>query len=186
MTFEEAWRTICVSHMPDGEETAQFLVDRCLMRPRFLINLVNHCKSNAVNSGHKKIEHVDIEKGLAAYSTDLICDIGLEIRDVLPDAEDVLYRFLGSSSGIRAVDLLAELELKHGRYTAQKIVEILIWYGVIGVVRRHGEAAYIHTVNYDVKRLHAMLGAQPELERRFHINPAFWAGLEIIPQSAII
>ena len=92
ITFEEAWRTICVSHMPDGEETAQFLINRCLMRPRFLINLVNHCKSNAVNSGHKKIEHADIEKGLAAYSTDLIYDIGFEIRDVLPDAEDVLYQ----------------------------------------------------------------------------------------------
>lgn len=105
MTFEDAWRTICVSHMPDGEETAQFLIDRCLMRPRFLINLVNHCKSNAVNSGHRKIEHVDIEKGLAAYSTDLIYDIGFEIRDVLPDAEDVLYQFLGSPSEVRAADL---------------------------------------------------------------------------------
>ena len=48
--------------MPDGEETAQFLIDRCLMRPRFLINLVNHCKSNAVNSGRSKIDHIDIEK----------------------------------------------------------------------------------------------------------------------------
>ncbi len=119
-TFEEAWRTICVSHMPDGEETAQFLIDRSLMRPRFLINLVNHCKSNAVNSGHMKIEHVDIEKGLAAYSTDLIYDIGFEIRDVLPEAEDVLYQFLGSQSEVRAADLLVILELKHGAEIAQK------------------------------------------------------------------
>jgi hypothetical protein len=186
MTFEEAWRIICVSHMPDGEETAQFLIDRSLMRPRFLINLVNHCKSNAVNSGHRKIEHVDIEKGLAAYSTDLIYDIGFEIRDVLPAAEDVLYQFLGSTSEVRSTDLLLMIELNHPAGTAQRVIDILIWYGVLGVVRSSGEAAYIHTVNYDVKRLRAMLEAQHESERRFHINPAFWAGLEVIPQPKLV
>jgi hypothetical protein len=186
MTFEEAWRSICVSHMPDGEETSQFLIDRSLMRPRFLINLVNHCKSNAVNSGHKKIEHIDVEKGLAAYSTDLIYDIGFEIRDVLPDAEDVLYEFLGSSSEVRASDLLVMLELKHGAEIAQKIMEILIWYGVLGIVRSSGDAAYIHTVNYDAKRLRAMLETQHESERRFHINPAFWSGLEVSPQPTLV
>jgi len=186
MVFDEAWRTICVSHMPDGEETAQFLIERSLMRPRFLINLVNHCKSNAVNSGHKKIEVVDIEKGLSAYSTDLIYDIGFEIRDVLPDAEDVLYQFLGSPSEVRVANLLASLESKHDTAIAKRVVEILIWYGVLGVVRPGGEAAYIHTVNYDVKRLQAMLAVQNEPERRFHINPAFWAGLEIIPQPTLV
>jgi hypothetical protein len=186
MTFEEAWRIVCVSHMPDGEETAQFLIDRSLMRPRFLINLVNHCKSNAVNSGHIKIEQMDIEKGLAAYSTDLITDLSLEIRDVLPDAADVLYQFLGSQSEVRSTDLLLMLELKHGAETAQRIVDILIWYGVLGVVRPAGEAAFIHTVNYDVKRLHAMLEAQHNSERRFHINPAFWAGLEIVHQPTLV
>jgi hypothetical protein len=172
--------------MPDGEETAQYLIDRCLMRPRFLINLVNHCKSNAVNSGHTKIEHTDIEKGVAAYSTDLIYDIGFEIRDVLPDAEDVLYHLLGSPSEVRATDLHLMFELRHGAETARKIVDILIWYGVLGVVRPGGEAAYIYTVNYDVKRLYAMLDSQHSSERRFQINPAFWAGLEIIPQRTLV
>ena len=32
-TFEELWRTICVSHVA-GEESSQYLIDRCLMRPR--------------------------------------------------------------------------------------------------------------------------------------------------------
>src|SRR6202790_1156585 len=42
-TFEELWRTICVSHVA-GEESSQYLIDRCLMRPRGLIDLVNHCR----------------------------------------------------------------------------------------------------------------------------------------------
>lgn len=186
MTFEDGWRMICVSHMPDGEETSQFMIDRSLMRPRFFINLFNHCKSNAVNSAHKRIEHIDIEKGLSAYSTDLIYDIGFEIRDVLPDAEDVLYEFLGRSSEIRASDLLMALEQKHDAGTTQKIVDILIWYGVLGVVRASGEVAYIHTVNYDDKRLRAMLEGLNVSERRYHINPAFWAGLEINPQPTLV
>ncbi len=52
---------------------------------------------------------------------------------------------------------------------------------MLGVVRPGGDAAYIHTVNYDVKRLQAMLETQHEPERRFHINPAFWLGLNSSP-----
>lgn len=100
--------------------------------------------------------------------------------------ELVLYHFLASPSEVRATDLLVVLELKHGADTARRIVEILIWYGVLGVIRPGGEAAYIHSVNYDVKRLHAMLESQHEPERRFHINPAFWTGLEIVPQPSLV
>ncbi len=34
-----------------------------------------------MNLGHSRIEESDIEKGLGAYSDDLVRDIGLEIRD---------------------------------------------------------------------------------------------------------
>ena len=42
--FEEVWPRICVSHYR-GEETSQFLIERSLMRPRFLLNLIGQCKS---------------------------------------------------------------------------------------------------------------------------------------------
>jgi hypothetical protein len=186
IAFDEAWRVVCVSHTLSGEESAQYLIDRSLMRPRFLLNLINHCKSNAVNFGHSRIEQGDIEKGLAAYSTDLIYDIGYEIRDVLPDAEDILYHFLGSPSEIRATDLVAALQGKHGPELTEKTIEILIWYGVLGVVRSGGEIAYIYSVNYDVKRLYVMRDRMVEQERRYHINPAFWVGLEVMPQPMLV
>jgi hypothetical protein len=63
-----------------GEESSQFLIDRCLMRPRFLINLFGYCRGYAVNLGHQKIEPEDIDKGLKAHSDDLVRDIGQEIR----------------------------------------------------------------------------------------------------------
>lgn len=186
LSFDEAWRAICVSHTANGEESSQYLIDRSLMRPRFLLNLVNHCKANAVNFGHSKIEQGDIEKGVAAYSTDLIYDIGYEIRDVLPGAEDILYHFHGGPSELRANDLFKELDRKHGADLAKQVIEVLIWYGVLGVVRRDGDVAYIHSVSYDVKRLYATRDRIVEQERRYHINPAFWVGLEITPQPMLV
>jgi hypothetical protein len=60
--FDDLWQRICVSHVA-GEESSQFLIDRCLMRPRALIDLANHFRGFAVNLGHTKMEVSDIEKG---------------------------------------------------------------------------------------------------------------------------
>ena len=91
--FDDMWRRIFVSHI-DGEESSQFLIERCLMRPRALIDLANHCRGFAVNLEHSKIQEGDIRKGLQAFSSDLVVEIGYEIRDVLPEAENVLYIFI--------------------------------------------------------------------------------------------
>jgi hypothetical protein len=71
----------------DGEESSQYLIERSMMRPRFLLNLLSHCRGYAINLGHDKIQPDDIRRGLDAFSTDLIYDIDLEIRDVLPDLD---------------------------------------------------------------------------------------------------
>ena len=72
----------------DGEESSEYLIERSMMRPRFLLNLLSHCRGYAINLGHDKIQADDIRRGLDAFSTDLIYDIDLEIRDVLPFAEE--------------------------------------------------------------------------------------------------
>ena len=41
--FLNVWRDICVSYY-QGEESSQYLLDRCLMRPRYLLNLINYCQ----------------------------------------------------------------------------------------------------------------------------------------------
>ena len=79
--FVEAWLKIIVSHYK-GEESSQYFIERSLMRPRFLLNLINHCKSFAINLNHEIISESDIEKGLSAYASDLLRDIGYELRDM--------------------------------------------------------------------------------------------------------
>jgi hypothetical protein len=40
------------------------MIDRCLMRPRGLIDIVKYCRSYAVNLGHTQIQVEDIRKGV--------------------------------------------------------------------------------------------------------------------------
>ena len=107
------------------------------MRPRFLLDLIGHCKSFAVNVGHQRLEVEDIEKGLKVFSSDLVMDIGFEISDVLgfsaERAGQVLMRFVGVDQiltekeigDIISRDVEAE---HHGRLT-----KILLWHGVLGL-----------------------------------------------------
>ena len=178
LTASEAWLTICTSHIK-GEESSQYLIDRCLMRPRCLIDIINYCKSFAVNLRHQRIEAEDIEKGLNAYSTDLVFEVGLEIRDVLPEAEDLLYDFIESPHEIPEEHLAQIL----GRYTRQQqeaLLENLLWYGFLGVVRLTGEVDYIYTVNYDMKMLNAIITKLRDTGLVYCINPAFWSGLQVV------
>jgi hypothetical protein len=178
-SFEEMWRRICVSHI-DGEETSQYLIDRSLMRPRCLLDLINHCRSCAVNLGHSKIEVEDIRKGITLYSTDLIFEIDLEIRDVFPQCEDILYALIDTPARL-SHDSLKQCLNPFGLTGDQeeKLLEILLWYGVIGIVLPAGEVQYIYSVNYDMRFLKGKRMKLATEGIAYEINPAFWPGLGI-------
>ena len=65
--FSTVWTSICVP-IVDGEDSSQYLIDRSLMRPRSLLDLIGHCKGYALNLGHSRIEKDDITKGCSAFS----------------------------------------------------------------------------------------------------------------------
>ena len=177
-SFERAWLAVCVSHV-DGEESSQYLIDRCLMRPRCLIDILKYCRGCAVNLGHSQIAVEDIRKGLYTYSCDLALDLGLEIRDVLPEADKLIYKFLEQPSHLRADQIDALLagfspELREG------FVESLLWYGFLGLRRADGETDYIYDVNYDMNILRALIAkSADDGSPVYSINPAFWSGLRI-------
>jgi hypothetical protein len=177
--FEDLWRTICVSHI-NGEETSQYLIDRCLMRPRALIDLVNHCRGFAVNLSHSRIEIEDVTKGVKAFSSDLVVDIGYEIRDVLPEAENVLYAFIDEPQTMPANELNALL-VRGGLDNAKipDIILILLWYGVLGVRQMDGAVTYIYNVNYEMPILKGIIRKLQEQGLVYVVNPAFVPGLQI-------
>jgi hypothetical protein len=177
--FEELWPRICASHVA-GEESSQYLIDRCLMRPRALIDLANYCLGFAINLGHPKIQISDIEKGIAAFSADLVRDIGYEISDVLPEAENVLYAFIGESQTLSATTLKSLLE--QSGMPASKIddiVRVLLWYGVLGVKRSDGSVTSIYDVNYEMPILTGIVRKLESQGVSYQINHAFAPGLQL-------
>ncbi|MCQ8130344.1 nucleoside 2-deoxyribosyltransferase [Methylomonas rivi] len=175
-TFEALWPKICTSHYK-GEESSQYLIDRSLMRPRFLLNLVSQCKSFAINLNHEKILGDDIKKGLKAYSTDLLADIGYEISDVDNRTQDVLYAFIGSNATIKQSEICAVLkEFGIEDVLLEKIFELLLWYGFIGLVVDE-EVKYIYNFNYSMKLMSGIVKKKGNMD--YLINPAFWPALMI-------
>jgi hypothetical protein len=178
-SFDELWPRICASHVV-GEESSQYLIDRCLMRPRALIDLVTYCLGFAVNLGHAKIQVSDIEKGVTAFSADLVRDIGYEISDVFPEADNVLYAFIGEPQTLSSGELTNILELSGMPPSKlQEIVRVLLWYAVLGVKMSDGSVKYIYNVNYEMPILTGIIRKLESDGVVYQINPAFAPGLQL-------
>ncbi|HAF29040.1 MAG TPA: hypothetical protein DCG75_08325 [Bacteroidales bacterium] len=177
-SFEEIWRKIIISHY-NGEETSQYLIERSLMRPRFLINLINQCKSFAVNLNHTKIEKEDIEKGLQAYSSDLLTDIDYEMKDILPEIGDLLYKFISVKPILNETEIDVILsENKDDSIDKEKFIDLLLWYGFLGIKNGNEETKYIYTLNYNMKLFKGYI-QKHKSNFVYIINPSFWPALMI-------
>jgi hypothetical protein len=180
MAFEDIWRSICVSHVA-CEESSHYLIDRCLMRPRCLIELLRACRSHAVNLGHQTIQVDDIEEGEAQYSTKLVNDISYELQDVCPKARDILYEMLEIPKEFPEAVMTEILDrISDDDETRAQLLDLLLWYGVLGFRRSEDETAFIYSVGYDVKRLATLIDKRRTTGLVYVVNPAFWKGLECL------
>lgn len=176
--FIKLWREITTSHYK-GEDSLQFIIDRCLMRPRFLINFINHCRSFAVNLNHSTITDNDIAKGFTAFSADILTDISLEIRDVYPNHDSILSAFYLSKEKLSKEELYTLLNEQVGDYKiVENIVEILLWYGFLGVQNSEDEVSYIYDVAYNIELLNAIIKKKGN-RLLYVINPAFAPSLHL-------
>lgn len=176
--FLKAWHKVCTPHYK-GEESSQFLIDRSLMRPRFLLNLLSQCKGYAVNLNHQIIEESDIERGLDLYSTDLLTEVSYELRDIDPNAEDLLYAFIESKSILDEKQIGKMMtDFKVIETSTDKIFHLLLWYGFLGLRLPTGEVKYIYNVNYKIQVIEA-LRKKHGANMLYQINPAFWPALLI-------
>jgi hypothetical protein len=177
LEFMDAWHRIIVSHYK-GEETSRYFIDRSLMRPRFLLNLINHCKSFAINLNHDFITESDIEKGLSAYSSDLLRDIGYELRDIESASENILYSFIGCNSELsedRVLELISESLADEEK--TQRVFDLLLWYGFIGIKVNTDDPKYIYDFSYNMTLLNGVRNKASNC--LICINQAFWSALMI-------
>jgi hypothetical protein len=59
----------------------------------------------------------------------------------------------------------------------EKTIELLIWYGVVGIVRGQGDPTYIYHHNYNIGLMMGIISRDQDF--LYYINPAFWKGLAI-------
>lgn len=171
LSFDELGQRIC-ARITNGEESSQYLIERSLMRPRNLIDLLNHCRGYAVNLRHERITEEDVANGLKAYSTDLLRDINLEMRDVLPSAADAPYGFIGAPSQF-SHDKLLQLMRDGGvkQEDDEAVYKILLWFAFIGVIDGSEEAKYIYSYSYDYKLLLAAIARSRLIPRLMTVKP---------------
>lgn len=176
--FDRVWGEICTSHY-HGEESSQYLIDRSLMRPRNLIKLLTHCRSFAVGLEHSRIEESDLDKGLRAYSLDLIVEADQELTDIVGHETNLMYHFIGEGDEFMH-DKLIRIVRGAGvpGDKAAGVIEYLLYYGFIGVRMPEGGSKYIFDVGYDMKMFKIIVTKQSD-NIIYLVNPAFSAGLNL-------
>lgn len=183
MPTKEIWTAI----FADGREPnsgIEVFLDHSLLRPRNLIQLFQHCKGFAVNVGHERITADDVLRALQAYSVDLVTEINREIGDVFPQAPRVLYELAHEKSDLSHDDLMVLGELKGlDEGGSERLVDLLFYYGVIGVQEPNGKVVYIYDTQYNMELLKA-LSRKRSGSPLYRVHPAFWPALRIIPPSA--
>lgn len=177
-SFERVWSQICISHH-NGEETSQYLIDRSLMRPRNLLKILAHCRGFAVNLGRERIEQTDIEKGLKAYSLDLITEADQELTDILGSETALLYHFIGEGDRFerqKLHDILKGAGTPDGQ--VDTVVDYLLYFGFIGIRVGTESARYIFDVGYDTKLMKTLI-SKNERTLSYILNPAFFPALNL-------
>jgi hypothetical protein len=156
----------------------EFLIEKCLLHPRNLIKLFQHCRAFAVNVGHTRIGPADVAKALEAYARDPVREVDREITDVFPSARRAIYGFVSELGELSAGELLTLLA-RGGLSTedAPKAFELLLYYGVIGIMDPEGPI-YIYDTQYDMEIMNALIRKKGR-NSSYQINPVLWPALRI-------
>lgn len=171
---DRAW-TALNPQMASGD-AIENLIYASLMRPRFLIDLCERMLSFAVNRGHQTVEDSDVKDAIAQMSLYLVSDFGYEMRDIAGTPENIFYRFIGASERLtqdQLEDLISSDELGLG---VQETIDLLLWYGFLGILASNGKPTFIYDRAYDFRRLEAEKRAAGDAIR-YVVNPAFVSGL---------
>ncbi|MHB0922164.1 MAG: hypothetical protein B7X31_00010 [Thiomonas sp. 13-66-29] len=178
LAFDQIWPQLCISHYK-GEETSSYIIERSLMRPRNMIKMFAHAKGFAANLSHPKIQETDLEKGIRAYSQDLLVELDHELTDVFPDSRDLLYHFIDAKPQLQAAELTSLISSAGvDESDVQRVIDFLLYYGIIGIQTSMDQIHYIFNVNYDLKIL-KIRAARAGSEAIYVMNPAFRPALGI-------
>ena len=126
------------------------------------------------------MDTTDFDRGYRAYSYDALVGTNLEIRDVAPGYFDAIFALRQQSHRTSKIDISLSL-LNRGFPESEHnaIVDLLIWYGVLGVVDGKNETTFIYEVEYNSHIIEQIRGERGRDAEIFDVNKAFWPSLEI-------
>jgi hypothetical protein len=166
--FEQLWLFFFPSHV-HGQESFSYLLDRTLLRPREILRFVRDCVDVAVNRGHESVQEQDILHAENSYSDDALVDLTLELKDISPDLTNVPYGFIGMGSSIPQQELeLTIVQAGVGKEKTSKVIELLLWFGFIGLQIYPDEERYGYQFQHNIQKMRS--GASSSL---YCIHPAF-------------
>jgi len=177
-TFNDVWSRFFVTTV-GGRDTFDYFVDHCLMRPRFLIAIIENAIANAINRAHEIASEEDCVDAVTQHSNSILNDFAYEIRDVSGASEKVLNSLAGTTTYITKGEVLQRFEKAKiiSPEESEKLFEYLLWYGVLGVVNRNNVECYIYDFEYNMNRLQAEVYTQED-EPLFVFNPALHVALK--------
>src|SRR6266511_4077787 len=169
----------------NGKDSFDYFVDHCLMRPRFLIAIIEYAIANAINRWHNKVEEDDCIDAVRQHSNSILNDFGYEIRDVSGASEKVLHSLVGATQYVTKSEVLERFEKAKiiDAKDSEKLFQYMLWYGVLGVVNQNNVECYIYDFEYNMNRLQAEVDTQKD-EPLYAFSPALHVALQAKgPQS---
>jgi hypothetical protein len=105
-----------------------------------------------------------------------------KLRDVFPQAKDVLYYFIGEPARLSLSQIKQYIGKSNIPSTLfDKLVEILLWFAFLGVIQHNQDEpeCYIYNVQYDIRKLKRFANALRDDNTELCIHKGFWPFLGI-------
>ncbi len=177
LDFDGIWATFFAPHVR-GVDSFDYIINRTLMRPREVLRFVRESINTAVNRRHETVTEDDILEAERTYSADALVDITLEMKDVKPEYGDAPYAFIDSPAVVsrkQVEETLRKAGVTDGDLS--RVIDLLLWFGVLGVYINEDDERYSHQYEHDPKRMTAGLR-----DYAFCIHPAFRVALNSSPE----
>lgn len=167
-SWDEVWRTISIPRVR-GRETLDFIVDASLMRPRYIIRMFEMAKRRAVNMGHSRVDEEDYEAALTELGWTVIEDLDLELRDIVNDADLLLFDIAQLDGACGVPELRDAVAGRVGATDlVERVIDVLLWSGAIGISPDSKICTFIYDCGYKLQFLRSMIDKNPHAEVCLH------------------
>ena len=148
-------------------------------KPRKGLESITVCKGDRrpLNRGHAKVSEEDCLEAVKQNAYSLLDDFGFEIRDVSKTRSDILYDFSGLPE-FNDSSTIVERLISSGisAEEAENVFNLMLWYGIIGVVKHDDTPMFIYDVQYKMNRMQAEMRSKNYTDN-FQFNKAVFPAL---------